>query len=132
MKSVLLLEDESALLAMYTTFLECFGYKVCGAENVAEATKLWAATKSDFDLIVSDCDTGIENEWYDFLLEVVNIRNIDTPLIFMSGREGIGDDSFENKAKKLGAIASMMKPFTPSDLKNHCENALGAQMATSV
>lgn len=53
-ETILLVEDEPALLNLAAMILERFGYKVVQAASGAQALKVWEERKSEIDLLVTD------------------------------------------------------------------------------
>lgn len=101
---VLVVDDEAQVSAMLRLALEGEGYAVEVANDGVEA--LMALGRRRFDLIVSDLDMpnlgGFE------LIEFKTGKGIDTPVIFVTGREGTEE---EIRGFTLGAEDFIRKPM---------------------
>lgn len=104
-KVVLVAEDEEMLNEMLVEELEDAGFEAIGKFNGLDALDYWRENKVDF--IVSDINMphldGIE-----FLKKVREIDPLIPPFLVVTGFSDLADD---NKAKELGAIGLMLKPY---------------------
>ncbi|MFH1427909.1 MAG: response regulator [Patescibacteria group bacterium] len=111
-KSVLLIEDQKAIVEMYKLRLEKDGYRVEVARNGAWGIKL--AKNNKFDIIVMDMVMPAMNG-YD-AIEILRADNQtkNVPIIILSNS---AQDKDIAKAKKLGATSYLLKSkITPSKL----------------
>jgi two-component system response regulator GlrR len=117
--SVLLVEDEPAILKSYKRVLEDAGFAVEAiADGVAAAAALAARR---FDLLISDVTlpglTGLE------LLRLARDRHPSLPVVLMTG----GDlDETEAKAEH-GAFRCLQKPMRWMELRQSAEAAVRGQ-----
>ncbi len=107
-KTLLVVDDEADLRDILASELEFMGATVFQAENVLSAQRL--LSQHPVDLIVSDIrmpgGSGID------LLEYVKSRDVNTPLILITGFSDITTEDAFNK----GAEAIIHKPFKLDDL----------------
>ena len=108
---ILFVDDEPALVDMFTRMLFSLGYYVTGAEGSIEALDLFRAEPQRFDLVITDMTlpkmTGIE-----LSREILKIRP-GIPIVLCSG---IREPDTEEQAKTLGIKAYCMKPLTKGEL----------------
>lgn len=106
---ILVVDDDTTFLLMLKSFLEKKGFEP-HTESTAEKG-LQALENNTFDLILSDYRMpgmdGIE------LLEVINNKDISTPLILITS---YGDIKLAVNAMKLGAADYLTKPVNPEEL----------------
>ncbi len=102
-KTLLVVDDEADLRDILASELEFMGAKVFQAENIISAQRL--LSQHHVDLIISDIrmpgGSGID------LLEFVKSRNVNVPLILITGFADITTEDAFNK----GAEALIHKPF---------------------
>ena len=110
-QTILVVEDNLALLEGIRDLLEVSGYNALIAENAEEALKLLADNRPD--LIVSDIMMpGMDG--YQFYEEVRKRPElIEVPFIFLTAR---GEKRDIRKGKELGADDYITKPFEEEDL----------------
>ncbi len=116
-ETVLLVEDDSAVLAVSTRTLERFGYRVIPAGSPAEATAIAAERKEPVDLLVTDVimpgQSGpnlaaeLRRDWQ-------GLR-----VLFMSG---YGDAPPETEG--VSTLPVLAKPFHPEELARAVREAL--------
>lgn len=112
MAKLLLVDDNADLLGMQGEFLRMSGHEVVTATNGREALEQASVTKFDLiitDLIMPDKD-GIE--------VIVTLRRAMPHLkvIAISGGGRLNAKDYLSIAQKLGAAATLAKPFSGSDL----------------
>jgi two-component system, response regulator len=119
--SLLLIEDEEAIVEMYKFRLEDEGYEVEVAKNGAWGLKL--AKEKKFDVIIVDIVMPALNG-YDAIKELKKGgESKDVPIIILSNS---AQDKDVEKAKKLGATRYFLKSqITPARLKKEVEEILG-------
>ena len=109
-ETLLLVEDDEALIRLLQVTLEEFGYTVLGARSDAEAIDICESHDSDIRLAISDVVMpgmgGLE------LGQELLTRRPDMRLLFMSG---LGNELVEAKRRELGA-AFIQKPFSAAVL----------------
>jgi len=117
--TVLLIDDQPALLSMMTEFLEKSGYRAIGALSGFEGIKIAATDLPDIILldIMMPKMSGLD------VLERLkrNKKTMGIPVIIVSVAR-LGAD-FE-EASRLGAAAYITKPFDESDLLNKVREVL--------
>ena len=114
---LLVVDDEPALLDIYSTLLSHEGYTVDTAGNGREA--LARLHDAEYDVVLSDIvmpDTnGVE------LLRAVRGSNLDTPVILVTGSPTV-ETAVE--ALELGALRYLVKPVTAEALAKAVDNAV--------
>lgn len=114
---ILLVDDEDALLRIFSRVLGAAGYDVETAGDGQRAIELFEA--NDFDLIISDISmprmTGIE------LLRAVRERNLDIPVVLMTA-----NPVFESAAQAVeyGALRYLSKPVDSKVLTDTAARAI--------
>lgn len=102
---VLFVDDERHLAIIGRDMLEELGYHASFANSSTEAIDMISSRPDQFDLVITDMAmphmTGIEMAW-----EIFKIRP-DMPMILCTGHN---KDIDEEKAKKMGFKAFLMKP----------------------
>jgi DNA-binding response OmpR family regulator len=112
MKNVLFVDDEPAILDVFSEFLEMSGYKVKILEDGLEA--MTVLHRESFDVLITDLEMptihGLD------IISQVRKENKDIIIIALSGgaRTGLNDNL--NVAERVGADYSMQKPFHGSEL----------------
>lgn len=103
-RRVLLADDDEALAGALRRALANAGFEVDVVHD--GNTAIDALAKSSFDVILSDIrmpgTTGID------LLRAVRTRDLDVPVVLMTGNPAIGDAI---EALELGALQYLTKPF---------------------
>ncbi|MBN2412887.1 response regulator [candidate division KSB1 bacterium] len=102
-KSILLVDDDIAIRKVIPELLKRHGYHVKIASNGVEALLLMDREK--FDLILSDILMPKLDGYQ--LLEHMNKKNINIPVVFLTGIE---TDESEIRSLKLGAVDYIKKP----------------------
>ena len=113
---VLLVDDESGILKMFTRALTNYGLVTEEARSATDA--LERMSKSSFDVIVSDINMpgygGIE------FLQRVRVVNRDVPVILMTGKPSLESS---NQAMERGAFRYLLKPVMPATLRETIQDA---------
>jgi CheY-like chemotaxis protein len=113
---ILVIDDDSAVLATIRLLLERAGHSVVVAEDGRKGLAIFEA--GDFDLLFLDIFMpgmdGLET------MRLVHQRQPLTPVIVISGRPLPSDSSsgpdFLTMAIRLGAVSCLQKPFKPAAL----------------
>jgi CheY-like chemotaxis protein len=113
---ILVIDDDSAVLATLRLLLERAGHSVVIAEDGRKGLAIFEA--DDFDLLFLDIFMpgmdGLET------MRLVHLQRPLTPVIVISGRPLPSDSSsgpdFLTMAIRLGAVSSLQKPFKPAAL----------------
>lgn len=112
MARVLAIDDEESILSLLSIMLTDAGHEVVTATNGQAGLKRLAADR--FDLVITDIvmpvTEGIET--------IQHLRRITAtlPILAISGGGRFGSYDMLQAAKKLGATATLSKPFLKDDL----------------
>lgn len=112
MPKILVIEDDKSFRNVLVQMLDKAGYEVSQAGDGNQALELCRQLQPDIvltDIIMPDKE-GLETI-QDLLSLCPNMR-----IIAMSGGGRVGPDSYLPLAKKLGARATLQKPFMRDDL----------------
>ena len=119
-KSVLIIEDEVAIVEMYKLRLEKAGFRVELAKNGAWGIKL--AKEKDFDIIVMDIVMPAMNGYNAIKALKVDKKTKDVPIIALSNS---AQDKDIKKAKQYGAACYLLKAqITPVKLIDEIKKLL--------
>jgi len=121
MARILIIDDEEQMRGMLRQMLERAGYEVIDAADGKEGMKLFR--REPADLIITDLLMP-EKEGLETIMELRR-EFPGTKIIAISGggREGILD--FLPAARKLGACATLAKPFERQEMLDAVAKALG-------
>lgn len=116
MAKILVIDDDSAVLATIRLLLERAGHSVAVASDGRKGLALFES--GDFDLLFLDIFMpgmdGFET------MRLVRRHRPPTPIIVISGRpiplDSNSGPDFLTMATKLGAVLSLQKPFKPAAL----------------
>jgi len=111
MKKILIVDDQPNFIKMISVKLKKLGYDVISAENGREGVeKAYAEIP---DLIIMDIMMPVMDGFsaVERIKEESSTQNI--PVIFLSAKGQEGD---RIKAKELGAVDYINKPFSPKNL----------------
>lgn len=111
-KTVLVVDDDQLVLAMYKIAFEDHGYRVLLAENGNVALKRLDA--EPVDVVLLDVLMP-EKEGLETLLEIRQ-RFADIAVFVMSGGGTRGKHDFLTVAEKFGATGVIKKPVTPREV----------------
>jgi len=110
-RSILVAEDEPAVLTLIERVLSSAGYTVLSASTGAEAMAIVGTWSGDIDLLVSDAVmpgmAGME------LARQLRIERPGLPILFVSGWAG---ESFERDWAGEPAVDLLLKPFDVAEL----------------
>lgn len=119
MKSVLLVDDDSTILLGTGVRLKSMGYTVYTAEDAVGAVS--AARKIEPDVVVLDISLPAGDGFLVAERLQKLIGSAATPIIFISATD---NPAVRKRAKKLGAVGFLKKPFDASSLATVIETAL--------
>jgi CheY-like chemotaxis protein len=125
-KTVLIVDDDKLVLAMFKIAFEGSGYTVVLAENGNMA--LSQLENRPIDLVLLDILMP-EKEGLETLLEARE-RFPDVPIFAMSGGGRVGKHDFLAVAKKFGAAGTFKKPIAPTELVKTLDTFLASQPST--
>ncbi len=118
-ESILLVDDEPAVVRLETQILKRLGYKVTARTSSSDALETFRASPDSFDLVLSDMAmphmTGIE-----LSREITKIRP-GIPVIVCTG---FSERLNEEKAKSFGIMGLLMKPVTRHKMARMIRKAL--------
>ncbi|MCK5575292.1 MAG: response regulator [Sphingomonadales bacterium] len=117
---ILLVDDDDLVRGVLSAMLEAGGYDVETASDGLEGLEM--VEKVIPDLVITDVimpfKEGIES--------IIEIKKLfpDMKIIAISGGDRFGKTSYLDIARKLGAAASLVKPFTRDVLLSTVEEVL--------
>ena len=125
MARILVIDDQTAVLATIEAILESLGHTAVVTENAKHGLAMIDA--EDFDLLITDIFMpdidGLET------IRLARGKKPQLPIIVMSGSTISGghglEPNFLAMATKLGAIHSMRKPFKRAELAEAIAACLG-------
>jgi len=116
-EKILIIDDEDFILQLSSDILSKSDYAVATASDGKQGIKL--LDKDSFDLILTDIKmpniTGLD------VIRHVRINNKEIPIIVITGH-GTLDIAIDSL--RLGAQGFILKPFTPTELRNAVTEAL--------
>ncbi len=116
-ESILVVDDEEVIREVCTQILEGEGYKVTTASTGKQAIHLVGSRH--FDAVITDIMmpdmSGLD------LLEIIKKAGMDISTIVITG---LGTFDMATQSDRLGAREFVVKPFTPSELKEAVAKAL--------
>jgi CheY-like chemotaxis protein len=128
MKSyILVIDDEALVRQALTEVLEHRGYEVQCAPDGRQGLRAFHMRRPD--LVISDIIMP-EMEGIETIMEL-RILSRDCPIIAISGGGRSGEAVFLDVAKRLGATASLRKPFETEDLLRTVARCLAGKFAGS-
>ena len=123
-ETVLVVEDEPAVLTLLERVLSSAGYVVVTASSGEEALGVTASRAGNVDLLVSDAVmpgmAGLE------LARRLRVERPELPILFVSGWAG---DAFDREWAAAPAVDLMLKPFEVTDLLERVRALLAARPA---
>jgi two-component system cell cycle sensor histidine kinase/response regulator CckA len=121
--TLLVVENEGAIIALVQMALERHGYVVLSAESGSEALRLAAAHQGPIDLLISD--VVMPDLHGPELARRLLAERPGMPTLFMSGYM---DDALGEEASVLPVpVDFIQKPFTPSSLAAKVSEMLDRQ-----
>lgn len=123
MKHILIVEDDTTFAVMLQTWLSKKKFSVASVSGIAAAKK--TLIESSVDLVL--CDLRLPDGDGIDLLEWVNNRNVNVPLIVMTSYAAIPSAV---QAMKLGARDYISKPVNPEDLLQKINEVFNAGVRT--
>jgi two-component system cell cycle sensor histidine kinase/response regulator CckA len=128
-ETILIVEDDHAVMRATAATLKKGGYTVLTASNGDEARRLVRRQSDHIDLVLSDVVMpqlgGVE------LAEFLATSCPDMPIIFMTGYSDYPIVS-EHGDKRIGKRPAIMKPFRPSELLSTIREVLDGKSQATV
>jgi PAS domain S-box-containing protein len=118
-ETILFVDDEQALVTMSKQMLELLGYRAVTRTSSVEAFELFQHDPYRFDLVITDM-TMPNMTGEKLAHKILEIRS-DIPVILCTG---FSELITEQRAKKLGISAYMMKPLVMRDLASTIRDVL--------
>jgi len=118
-ETILFVDDEPALATMSEQMLQLLGYRAVTKTSSVEAFELFQHDPYRFDLVITDM-TMPKMTGEKLAHKMLEIRS-DIPVILCTG---FSELITEQRAKKLGISAYMMKPLVMRDLANTIRDVL--------
>lgn len=120
MKKILMVEDDKRIIAALNVRLRARGYDVCAAYDATLAMTQAIANQPDLALLDISMPGGDGFVVAERLRATVATANI--PIIFITALKQPG---LKERARELGAVAFLEKPFESDDLLAIIDAALG-------
>jgi nitrogen-specific signal transduction histidine kinase/ActR/RegA family two-component response regulator len=118
-ETILLVDDEKAILNLLKQLLEDLNYKVVTCEDSLEAVEIFKERPNTFDLVITD--QIMPNLTGDLLAkQLLQIRS-DLPIILCTG---FSESLDEEKSRQIGIHSVIMKPVLKSSLSGSIRQAL--------
>ena len=121
---VLFVEDDASITSVMTRYLASSGYDVEAVESLDAALRAFAESRPD--IIVTDIFLESGEDGF-ALIEQVRAQDPDLPIIAVSGGRA-GFDVLA-QAAKLGANATIEKPFSAAYLVDTIDRCLEARVS---
>ncbi|MFB3818107.1 MAG: PAS domain S-box protein [Candidatus Methylomirabilales bacterium] len=121
-ESILLVDDEEPLVALWTRRLRGLGYRVTGCTSGVDALRTFRAAPHAFDVVITD-QTMPHLTGDSLAVEVLRVR-ADIPIILCTG---YSHTITEERAAALGIRAFLLKPCTLEELSASIRAVLSAQ-----
>jgi PAS domain S-box-containing protein len=118
-ESILLVDDEAAILNMEKMVLEKLGYRVTTCSGSLEALEIFKADPGRFDLVISD--RGMPKMTGEVLAREMMAIRPKIPIILCTGFSDEGDDE---RARAVGIRGYLMKPVAKAVLAETIRNVL--------
>lgn len=120
MASILIVDDDDAVLDVLGEMLRYAGHEVAVAKNGIDAGKYVAEGK--FDLVITDLIMP-EKEGLETIGDIRS-QSAQTRIIAISGGGRVGPNDYLETAKLIGADAALAKPFTRQELLSAVDSLL--------
>ena len=119
MKTVLLVDDDNTILLGTGVRLKSMGYTVYTAKDAVSAVS--AVRKNEPDVVVLDISLPAGDGFLVAGRLQSLVGSAATPIIFITASE---DPALRERAKKLGAVGFLRKPFDATSMADAIESAL--------
>lgn len=118
-ETILLVDDEAAIVDMVRSMLARLGYQVVAEMNPVRALATFRSDPGAFDMIITDM-TMPDLNGLDLARKALAVRN-DIPIIICTGYSALID---EERAESQGIAAVVMKPIDMREIAKIIRNAL--------
>jgi len=118
-ETILLVDDEEAIITMEKRMLERLGYQVTSRISSIEALEAFRANPDKFDLVITDM--AMPNMPGDKLSAALNKIRPDIPVLLCTG---FSETMSEEKAASLGIKGFLLKPIVMKDLSQKIREVL--------
>ncbi len=118
-EEILLVDDESYIRKMYTSYLTNKGYKIISAQSGEEAIQYFMLKRFQIKLLIVDYRLP-DMYGTEFIRKVRSFKK-DIPIILISG---FLDENIKKEASNLGIGYILEKPFTISELSLLVKNIM--------
>ena len=110
-KTILVCDKDLNMLEAFNRFFSQEDYRVLTTESLEEAAKVIGVVR--VDLIIIDIGKSPEYKVLEGL-SLIGQKNEDIPIILTAN---YSDTLTEKRARQLGAVHFMLKPFDPAEMK---------------
>ena len=119
--SILIVDDEPAILMIMAQTLEKLGYKTTPTKNGVEALETYTKNKNSIDIVLTDMTmpdmTGLE------LARKLQKITPTLPIVLCSGKQ-LSPTLLEKQFNQSGIKSLLKKPFTLASLSTSIKEAL--------
>ncbi len=120
---VLIIEDDAQIQELVRIILSEEGYEVLSADNGEAGLRV--VQKEDVELILMDIIMP-DKEGLETIREIRQIMGNDVKIIAMSGGGKVGANTYLDLAQKMGANATIAKPFKREDILDTVAQVMNA------
>jgi len=110
-ETILIIDDEAAILSITMQTLETFGYSVLTASDGAEAVAIYAQHRHKIDMVLTDMSMPI----MDGSAAISALRRIN-PAVKIIAASGLASGAGMGKSPHARVKHFLTKPFTPATL----------------
>jgi len=112
-QTVLIVDDDATIRAMYSDFLKKSGFDVLTAESGEAGLAVLAGGEKKVDLVVTDIMMARMDGWQmlDFIREDMELDEVDLPVIVMSAVESIDLDMEFMRHRANDWVTKPVKPM---------------------
>jgi CheY-like chemotaxis protein len=121
--TILVVDDEPAIVDLVSTALGEAGYKVLKARHSDEALDISAAWKEDIHLLVTDVKMDPSMTGFQ-LAQCLRLMRVELKVLYISGYV---EDEMVRWEVENGVAVFLQKPFLPSDLVARVKQILAAK-----
>ncbi len=119
-ETILLVDDEEAILHITAQTLTHYGYKVLTAKNGAEALRIYAENQSSVDVVLTDINMPI----LDGFATIQSLFHMNSEVKIIAA-SGLNSNGGESRMKELGIKHFVVKPYTAAAILKEIHLILG-------